>query len=68
MNYSETLLLIEERQEKILAQDLRSLVTNSHRYLRGSDGVWFQDEVPGSPEKKYTREGEIYYWKRAENV
>jgi hypothetical protein len=67
MNYADVLLLIEERQEKILAQSTHSLVTDKNHYLR-LHGEWTQDQTPGSPEKKYTREGEVYFWKRAENV
>jgi hypothetical protein len=69
VNYSETLLLIEDRQEKILAQDIRSLITNCHRYLRGINGEWSQDLEPGAPEEKYTRGGVVWIWKREmENV
>lgn len=69
MNYLETLLLIESRHETILAQDIHSLVTNQHRYLRGFDtpeSAWQEDQEPGAPEKRHGRGGEYWVWKRQE--
>ena len=65
MTYLDTLLLIEERAENILAQDSRTLITNTRRYLR-TDGNWAEDLLPGTVEKRYTKGGEQYYWKRTE--
>ena len=67
MNYMQTLTLIEESGETILAQDIRSLITNKHRYISQA-GVWNQDKEPGSPEKKQTRGGIVWIWKRTEEV
>jgi hypothetical protein len=65
MDYLETLLLIEERQESILAQDIRTLITTKHRYFR-TEGVWSEDMYPGMPVEKYTKGGMIYVWNRLE--
>jgi hypothetical protein len=65
MNYLDTLLLIEERSESILAQDIRTLITTKHRYLR-TDGVWLEDLDHGMPVEKYTKGGMIYVWNRLE--
>jgi hypothetical protein len=67
MNYLETLLLIEERSEKILAQESNALITNKHRYVRAS-GDWSEDLEPGMPVEKYTKGGKIYVWSKLENA
>jgi hypothetical protein len=46
MTYAEILMLTVERNETILNQDLSSVITNSHRYLRGLDdpeSAWKED-------------------------
>jgi hypothetical protein len=65
MDYSQTLLLIQERGEHILFQDVQFLITDSHRYMR-VDGEWIEDVVPGGPVKKFGRGGEYYVWIRME--
>jgi hypothetical protein len=67
MNYLETLLLIQEREEKYLASDTRSIITDKHRYVRGLDApesAWREDTEPGKPEKRFGRGGEYWVWKR----
>lgn len=67
MTYIELLLFVQERGEKILGQDIRSLITDKHRYIRDLEQEsWFEDKEPGSPEKHTTRSGEIWVWKRQE--
>jgi hypothetical protein len=65
MTYCEVLLLIESREEHILAQEAHSLITNVHRYLR-DQGEWVEDFVPGAPVEHYGKNGMTFLWKRAE--
>jgi len=65
MTYLEVLLLIQERQEKILSQDMQALITDQHRYLRDSstsDSPWQEDPEPGKPEQRFGRGGCYYVW------
>jgi hypothetical protein len=69
MTYIETLLLIQERGETVLNQDVRALITNQHRYIREIDqaeSCWREDNEPGAPERHFGRGGEYYIWKRTE--
>jgi len=69
MTYLETLLLIDSRQEKVLAQESRFLITNAHRYIRQLDtaeDAWIEDTEPGAPEKKFGKGGEFWAWRRQE--
>jgi hypothetical protein len=40
MNFLETILLIEERGEKVISEKLSSIQTNGHCYTRSSNGDW----------------------------
>jgi hypothetical protein len=69
MTYLEVLLLTQERGEHILAQGLRDVITDAHRYLRQLDdaeSAWKEDTEPGAPEKKWGKSGPYYIWKREE--
>jgi hypothetical protein len=69
MTYLETLLLIENRGEITLGQDVRFIITNKHRYIRQIDtpeNTWLEDTEPGKPEQHYGKEGMYYVWKRDE--
>jgi hypothetical protein len=69
MTYIEVLLLTQERGERILAQGLRDVITDAHRYLRGLDepaDAWKEDTEPGAPEKRWGKSGEYFVWKREE--
>jgi hypothetical protein len=69
MTYIEMLLMVEQSGEATLAQDVRFLITEKHRYIRQLDapeGCWMQDTEPGAPEKRYTRSGLEWIWKREE--
>jgi hypothetical protein len=65
MTYIEMLLRIEERQERTLAHNVHSVITDKHRYLR-VDGAWVEDTEEGAPEKRVGRGGEFYVWVRPE--
>ena len=60
MTYLELLGLIEERKETTLAQDIRSIITDKHRYIR--DINWQEDTEEGYPDKRYDRSGVKYVW------
>jgi hypothetical protein len=69
MTYVEVLSLITERGETILAQDVRTLITDQHRYLRALDApeaAWQEDTEPGSPKQVYGKGGSVWVWKREE--
>ena len=71
MTYLEMTELIIQRGEKVLANDVRSMITDQHRYLRTLDGgesPWQQDMEPGAPERKYGKSGEYFIWKRQEEL
>jgi hypothetical protein len=63
MEYVDILLLIEDRKESFLAQDINSLITDRNRYFRNESG-WSQDLEPGHPESKNGRGGQVWYWKK----
>lgn len=65
MNFTDTLLMIQESGETILSQDTKSMFTATRRFL-SVDGDWVQDMNPGTVEKRYTKGGEQFYWKRTE--
>ena len=68
MTFLELLLLAEANGEKILFQDVNSLITETHLYTRqfGSGEGWVVSTVPGKPEKSYTKSGDKWIWKRDE--
>ena len=69
MTYIEMLLMVEQSGEATLAQDVRFLITEKHRYIRQLDtpeDAWTQDTEPGAPVEKYTRSGLEWIWKRQE--
>jgi hypothetical protein len=45
MNFLETILLIEERGEKVISEKLSSIQTNGHYYTRSSNGDWTEREL-----------------------
>jgi hypothetical protein len=61
MTYMDVLLLIQERQEKVLAQDSTSLTTTTRHYLR-VNGEWQEDPTPGAPAQRYGRSGTYWVW------
>jgi hypothetical protein len=71
MTFIETLLIIQQRDEKILTQEVSSIITDQHRYFRepgeNDEGPWQQDLLPGAPERHYGRSGEFWTWKRDES-
>ena len=71
MTYLELILLIQERQEKVLTDETYSLVTDKRHYIRQIDvpeNEWKEDPEPGAPEKHFGRSGEFYIWKRSEEL
>jgi hypothetical protein len=64
MTYLEIILLIQERKETVLTEEVSSVITNSHHYIRQS-GEWVEDMEPGAPEKHFGRSGEYYVWVKA---
>lgn len=65
MTYIEMILLLEGRGEKTLSQDISSLITNKHRFLRSQEG-WSEDMVPGFPESRQAKGGTVWIWKNKE--
>ena len=67
MNFLDTLLMIQESGEPILSQESKSMFTATRRFL-SVDGDWIQDKYPGTVEKRFTKGGEQFYWKRTEEA
>jgi hypothetical protein len=61
MNYIELLDLIEERKETTLTQNVRSIITDKHHYIKQID--WEEDTEPGQPVSHYDRSGLKWAWK-----
>lgn len=53
MTFIEVLLLIQDRQEKILSDKIDSIQTNKFLYSRSGTGVWEQKELPPPPEERF---------------
>lgn len=69
MTYLETILLIEERNERTLNQDVRFIITDKHRYIRRLDDgecTWHEDQEPGTPKEMYGKSGKYYIWVKKE--
>jgi hypothetical protein len=64
MTYIELLMLIQERKETSLSQDVRCIITDKHRYIK--EVGWTEDTEPGAPEKHYDRSGLRWIWKKTE--
>lgn len=45
MNYLEMILLIKERNEKVISDRVMSIQTDKHLYARKSDGNWEEQEL-----------------------
>jgi hypothetical protein len=70
MTFIETLLHIQSQGDNVLANDLNSIITKHHRYIRvrGDVSNWVEDTLPGAPLKQYGRGGEYYVWQRKEEA